>query len=314
MYLDFYKLSSKPFQLTPDLNFLFPSKGHKRALAYLHYGLEQREGFVVITGDVGTGKTMLIEALVVELADQKVATTRVEGANLGAESLISTVSAAFGRKFEGRGKVALLEDLRECLLNSQQYLDSVLLIVDEAQTLTPAALEELRILSNLQSNGRALMQIFLVGQMELMRTLTSQAMEQLRQRVIASYKLEPLSAAETNEYITYRLRAAGWDDDPKFSEEVLAEIHKCSKGIPRKINLLMDRMLVYGFLEELHELQPDHIGAVLKEMGQELAGDLGGIPRSMRAKKTPAQRVEHRLSAIERMLGKLTADESPDQN
>ncbi|NND00510.1 MAG: AAA family ATPase [Gammaproteobacteria bacterium] len=149
-----------------------------------------------------------------------------------------------------------------------------MLIVDEAQTLSPEALEELRILSNLDSQGRALMQIFLVGQTELRVTLQARRMEQLRQRIVASYHLEPLSPEETKRYIGFRLVAVGWNGDPSFSNEVYEHIYEASGGIPRKVNIVMDRLLLFGYLEEIRDFDKEHIVQVVKEMSQELSGDL----------------------------------------
>ncbi|MEL7448574.1 MAG: AAA family ATPase [Pseudomonadota bacterium] len=309
MYKDFYGFSGKPFQLTPDLKFLFPTKGHKRAMSYMNYGLEQSEGFVVITGHIGTGKTMLIQKLLADLQDQEIATARVAAANLDADNVVSTVAAALGQPHEGKSKVAILRHLEKSLLHAREYLRGVLLIVDEAQTLTPAALEELRILSNLESRGSALMQIFLVGQTELRETLKLSSQEQLRQRIIASYHLEPLTLDETKHYIGYRLVAVGWNGKPSLAPEVYDEVQEWTDGIPRKINMLMDRLLVYGYLEEVLAFEQEHINAVIEEMSEELAGDLV-TPLSERelpaTGATPESAdVADRLAALEKRLESL---------
>ncbi len=313
MYKDFYGFSGKPFQLTPDLKFLFPTKGHKRAMSYMNYGLEQSEGFVVITGHIGTGKTMLIQKLLADLKDQQIATARVAAANLDAENVVTTVAAALGQPHENKSKVSILRHLEKSLLHAREYLRGVLLIVDEAQTLTPAALEELRILSNLESRGSALMQIFLVGQTELRETLKLSSQEQLRQRIIASYHLEPLTLEETKHYIGYRLVAVGWNGKPSFSAGVYEEVQQWTDGIPRKINMLMDRLLVYGYLEEVEAFEDQHINSVIEEMSEELAGDLV-TPLSARelpsATTQPAAEnadVANRLAALEKRLEALAA-------
>ena len=274
MYLDTYNFTARPFQLTPDLRFLFPSRSHKRALSYLRFGLEQSEGFVVITGHIGTGKTMLIQTLLAEMADQEVASARIAAANLTEENILAAVAAALNQPHEGKSKVALMTNLEKSLRHARDRLSGVMLIVDEAQTLTPEALEELRILSNLESQGRALMQIFLVGQTELRVTLQSRRMEQLRQRVVASYHLEPLSPEETKRYIGFRLVAVGWNGDPSFSSEVYEKIYESSGGIPRKVNIIMDRLLLFGYLEDIRDFELEHIEQVVGEMRQELSGDL----------------------------------------
>jgi general secretion pathway protein A len=276
MYRTFYGFTGKPFQLTPDLRFLYPSSAHKRAMAYLRYGLEQAEGFVVITGDIGTGKTLLIQTLLAELSDQTVATARLAAANLEADRVPAAVAAALGQPFEGKSKEMVLRNLEKSLLHARDYLKGVLLIVDEAQTLSWEALEELRILSNLEANGRALMQIFLVGQTELEETLREAHMRQLRQRVVVSYRLDPLTLEETKRYIGFRLVAVGWNGTPSFKPEVYERVQAYTRGVPRKINLLMDRVLVYGYLEEIRAFDEGHIDAVLAEMRAELSGDMDG--------------------------------------
>lgn len=274
MYRETYKFSARPFQLTPDLRFLFPSLSHKRALSYLRFGMEQAEGFVVITGHIGTGKTMLIQTLLAEMADQEIATARIAAANLNEDNILPAVAAALNLPFEGKSKVSIMANLEKSLRHARDRLSGVMLIVDEAQTLTPEALEELRILSNLDSQGRALMQIFLVGQTELRVTLQARRMEQLRQRIVASYHLEPLSPEETKRYIGFRLVAVGWNGDPSFTHEVYDQIYEATGGIPRKVNIVMDRLLLFGYLEDIRDFEEEHIQQVVKEMSQEFAGDL----------------------------------------
>jgi putative secretion ATPase (PEP-CTERM system associated) len=277
MYRSFYGFTGKPFQLTPDLRFLYPSNSHKRAMAYLRYGLEQGEGFVVITGDIGTGKTLLIQTLLAELSDQTIATARIAAANLEADRVPAAVSAALGQPFEGKSKELLLRNLEKSLLHARDYLKGVLLIVDEAQTLSEEALEELRILSNLEANGRALLQIFLIGQTELQDTLRGSRMRQLRQRIVVSHHLEPLTLDETKRYVGFRLVAVGWNGTPSFTPDLYERVQARTRGVPRKINLLMDRLLVYGFLEEIRAFDGSHVEAVLKEMGAELSGDIESV-------------------------------------
>ena len=272
MYQAFYKLRGKPFQLTPDPGMLFPSKGHRRAMAYLLYGFEQGEGFVVITGAVGTGKTLLIQKLFEELANRNIAVASIASANLDGEDILPAVAAALELPFDGRGKEALLQDVKRHLISLHARRTHALLVVDEAQTLTPAALEMLRILSNFEFKGRALLQVFLVGQTELRRTIVSNHMEQLRQRIIASHRLEPMSEEECREYILHRLRAVAWNNDPQIAPQVFANVFRASRGIPRKINLIMDRLLLHGYLEGLHTLDATALTVVLDEITEEMAG------------------------------------------
>lgn len=286
----------------PDRHFLYPSQGHKRALSYLLYGLEQREGFVVITGDIGTGKTLLIQTLFAELADRPLATARLAAANLDAPGVLPMVASAFGRPYEGRSKTALLEDLEATLLEDPAYREGALLVVDEAQTFSPQALEELRILSNFESNGRALIQLFLVGQTEFRRLLTEPNMEQLRQRVIASHHLEPLDAQETRDYIEHRLDAANWADDPSLEPEIFEAVHRWSGGVPRRINWVMDRLLLYGYLEERHRLSEEDLRTVVQELDTEVsAGSSLEVSASSSQQPSGSSReLEERVAALER--------------
>ena len=304
MYEAFFSLSRRPFSLTPDRSFLFPSKGHKRALSYLLYGLEQREGFVVITGDVGTGKTLLIQTLFGELAERRMATAKIAAANLTADSVLPMVSAAFGRPYEGLTKVSLLRDL-EATLRDSDYRDGALLVVDEAQTFSREALEELRILSNFEVAGRALMQIFLVGQTDLRPILAERGMSQLRQRIIASHHLDPLSREESEEYVWHRLNTAGWSGDPDLTPSMFDAVFGWSRGIPRRINLLMDRLLLFAYLEEQHRLDASDAQTVLEDLSME-SGQIeepgqpppeSGAPPSWST--TQASDIEERLSALE---------------
>lgn len=272
MYESFYNLTAGPFQLMPDPRFLFPSKDHRRALSYLLYGLQRREGFVVITGDVGIGKTLLVQTLIGDIGRRNLSVVRVAMANLDADGVLPMVASAFGLPHEARSKIGLLNDLVAKILPT--YNRGALLIVDEAQTCTPAALEELRAISNLQARGRALLQVFLVGQTDLRATLARPNMEQLRQRVITSHHLRPLDVAELSEYVQHRLTAAGWRSDPAFAEAVYPRVHAWSRGVPRRINLLMDRLLLYGYLEELHELGEPDVQIVIDELDAELGEEI----------------------------------------
>ncbi|HEX7325060.1 MAG TPA: AAA family ATPase, partial [Rhodanobacteraceae bacterium] len=270
MYEEFYKLRGKPFRLTPDPDMLFPSGTHKRAMSYLLYGFEQGEGFVMITGAVGTGKTLLIQKLSEELARRNIAMASIASANLDGEDILPAVASEFGLPFEGRSKEALLQDVRQHLITLCVRHTHALLVMDEAQTLTPAALEMLRILSNLEQHGRALLQVFLVGQSELRSVIIDNHMEQLRQRIVASYRLEPLGQEECRAYIAHRLHAVGWADDPEIAPDVFADVWKATRGIPRKINLVMDRLLLYGYLEERHSIDVAALATVIAEMHDEM--------------------------------------------
>jgi len=224
MYDDFYKLEGKPFQLTPDHKFFFNSKGHNRAMAYLRYGLEQGEGFIVITGGIGTGKTTLVRNLFDELSSTNVMAAQLVTTQVDPDDMLRMVCASFGLAHEGLNKATLLHNLEAIARARHAEGKQMLLVVDEAQNLPPRSVEELRMLSNFQVNNKALVQTFLLGQEEFKRTLQSPGMEQVRQRIIASYHLDPLSAEETEKYILHRLQLVGWKQDPTFVEGVFPMI------------------------------------------------------------------------------------------
>ena len=272
MYESFYKLQARPFQLSPDPRFFYGSPGHKRAMSYLRYGLTQGEGFIVITGDIGTGKTMLVRTLFTDLAKENVVAAQLVTTQLEADDTLRMVAASFGLAHEGLEKATILKNLETFMIARAREGKRVLLLVDEAQNLPPRSLEELRMLSNFQLGGRVLFQSFLLGQAEFRNTLQAKGLEQLRQRVIAAYHLEPLDAAQTRAYIEHRLSTVGWKDDPKFSDEAFAAIYQHSGGIPRRINTMCDRLMLFGCLEELHEFGPDKIDTVIAELKNEGAG------------------------------------------
>lgn len=271
MYDDYYKLAGKPFQLTPDHRFFFNSKGHNRAMAYLRYGLEQGEGFIVITGGVGTGKTTLVRNLFEELSDKNVMAAQLVTTQVEADDMLRMVCASFGLAHEGLNKATLLHNLEAIARSRHAEGKQILLVVDEAQNLPARSVEELRMLSNFQVENRALVQTFLLGQEEFKRTLQSPGMEQFRQRIIASYHLEPLSTDETEKYIKHRLQLVGWNKDPEFESGVFKLIFEFTGGVPRRINAMCDRMMLFGCLEELHTIDKDVVMSVTEELEQEVS-------------------------------------------
>jgi general secretion pathway protein A len=282
MYEHYYHLQAKPFQLSPDPSFLFRSHGHRRAMAYLVYGVHQGEGFIVITGEIGSGKTMLASTLARNIASQNFVLAHLVNTSLDADDLVRTVAAAFGLLQEN-SKSVLLSRIEQFLLGCQKQGKRVLLMVDEAQNLPAKSLEELRMLSNFMCAGKPLLQTFLLGQPEFRRTLQGADMEQLRQRVIASCHLGALDGAETEAYIMHRLRTAGWHDDPTFSSDAFAAIHQYAGGIPRKINVLCDRLLLMGRLDEKHAFTENEVAQVVHELQQEFApADLRVAPEARR--------------------------------
>ncbi len=273
MYDDFYKLTGKPFQLTPDHKFFFNSKGHNRAMAYLRYGLEQGEGFIVITGGIGTGKTTLVRNLFDEISGMNVMAAQLVTTQVDPDDMLRMVCASFGLAHEGLNKATLLHNLEAIARARHSEGKQMLLVVDEAQNLPARSVEELRMLSNFQVDNKALVQTFLLGQEEFKRTLQSPGMEQVRQRIIASYHLEPLSPDETEKYIMHRLQLVGWNEDPTFANGVFRMIHEFTGGVPRRINAMCDRLMLFGCLEELHNLEKDAVLSVMQELEQEVSFD-----------------------------------------
>ena len=275
MYESFYGLTGKPFQLNPDPAFFYRSRGHGRAMAYLDYGVHQAEGFIVVTGDVGAGKTTLVRNLLRSLAPGNLVAKQIVSTQLDADDMLRMVAGAFfGIQPELPDKASLLLGLERYFRRLQLEGKRALLIVDEAQNLTPRAVEELRMLSNFQTNERSLLQSFLLGQPEFRQIMQQPEMRQLRQRVIASYHLGPLSAEETKAYIEHRLGLVGWQNNPSFDDAAFAAIHEAAGGIPRQINVLCDRVLLAAFLGEKHNLAESDVADVAEELRTELRGGL----------------------------------------
>ena len=272
MYEDHFGLTKKPFQLSPDANFFYPSAEHAKALSFLQYGLSQGEGFIVITGSVGTGKTTLVQTLVSELDQSELSVATIVTSNLEDSDLLQMVANNFGVHVRDVSKATLLKELEHNFVQQSKANRRILLIVDEAQNLPDGSVEELRMLSNFQYEGRPLVQIFLLGQQEFRGTLLSQGFEQLRQRVIATYHLNPLSEDETQTYIEHRLEVAGWENNPTFTEDAYNAIYRFCEGVPRRINNVCDRILLYAFLEEIGEISGQVVETVSEEIGSEFWG------------------------------------------
>lgn len=266
MYEAFYGLKVKPFQLNPDPAFYFDSKQHRRAKAYLEYGLHQNEGFIVVTGDIGAGKTTIVRGLLESLDQDKVVAAQLVSTQLDADDTLRMVAAAFGVRFKDMVKADVLLSIEAFLVSLARRGKRCLLIVDEAQNLTQRAVEELRMLSNFQFESHALLQTFLVGQPEFRATMLSPQMEQLRQRVIAACHIGPLDATETHDYIQHRLKCAGSKGDPSFDDAAYTVIFQASGGVPRRINALCDRLLLSGFLCERKSFGKEDVDEVVKEV------------------------------------------------
>ncbi|MBF7072145.1 AAA family ATPase [Glaciecola sp. MH2013] len=269
MYESYYGLDSKPFQLTPDPEFFYASKLHKRAMSYLQYGLSQAEGFIVITGGIGTGKTTIANSLLDNMKEDIFA-AQIVTPKLTPDELVKMVGAKFDLDVANKSKTEILEALERFLNQLSQQGKRALLVVDEAQNLPLETIEELRMLSNFQKDGRPLLQSFLLGQEELQPILRAPNMEQLRQRIVASCHLAPLNKVEAKEYIEFRLNHAGYEGESLFTEEAYTAIHEFSLGIPRRMNTLMDRVLLFGFLEEVETFDVEEVNIVIEEVKSEM--------------------------------------------
>ena len=303
MYADFYGLTAQPFQLTPDARFFFESTVHRQAMAYLVYGLRHAEGFIVITGEVGAGKTILVENLLSTIDRSSFVTAKIVTTQLAGDDLLHMVAAGFGIVKEGLAKGPLLQRISEFVLAQHRNGKRVLLIVDEAQNLSFEALEELRMLSNIFFDRTMALQSFLLGQPQFRATLGSPRLEQLRQRVTAAYHLGPLGEGESRAYVEHRLRRADWKDDPHFADDCFPLIHQRTGGVPRQINTLCSRLLLFGFLEELHTLTAHAVEKVANDLREEIA--LVAAPPAVANSPTEPVGRDEALSQISRRLGVL---------
>lgn len=266
MYTSFFGLKSKPFQLTPDPEFLFPSKVHKRALTYLNYGIASDSGgFILVTGEVGTGKTTVIRSMVKRLKED-VIFSRINNTRLTSEQLIAAINDDFGLDIQGKDKTRMLKDLTDFLIEQYGKRRKSILVIDEAQNLTPDLLEEIRLLSNLETDKSKLLQIILAGQPELKRILDQPEMRALRQRINVSCHIYPLTREETEKYILHRLEIAGNREAISFEAKSIDLIHNFARGIPRLINIACDFLLLCAYIEQKKMIS--------LEMAQEVIGDL----------------------------------------
>jgi general secretion pathway protein A len=271
MYQGFYGMETLAFQLTPDARFFFESAEHKRAMAHLTYGLHNAEGFIVITGEVGAGKTTLIERLLSQIDPSSFIAAKIVTSQLGGDDLLRMVASAFGLDHAGLPKASLLTGIQEFVLSQMADQRRALLIVDEAQNLSFEALEELRMLSNIVVGRATALQSFLVGQPQFRKVLADRTLDQLRQRITGAYHLGPLTKADTRSYIEHRLHCAGWSGDPHFDEDCFSMIYRHTDGVPRRINGLCSRLLLYGFLEETHTLSATDAERIALELRAELS-------------------------------------------
>ena len=267
MFDDFYGLTGRPFQLTPDPAFYFESLTHRKALSYLGYGLAQGEGFVVITGEIGAGKSTLVAHLLATVDPARLTAAQIVTSKLDGEELVHVVAQAFGLIVEGHDKASALGAIEAFLHDEARAGRRCLLVVDESQNLTIEALEELRMLSNFQLGAHPLLQTLLLGQPEFRSMIQDHPqLEQLRQRVIAAHHLDAMDADEVQPYIEHRLKCVGWNGNPAFDQQLFAVLYEASGGVPRRINQICNRLLLLGSVEQRAKIDAEMLGEVLDEL------------------------------------------------
>ena len=265
MYERYFQLRERPFALSPDPEYLYPSKVHQEALSYLRYGIEGHAGFVVITGEIGSGKTTMLQSLLVRL-DRNTTVARIVNTMLDPRELLEAIMLDFGIDPTGMSKPVLLHRLGEFLVHQRKAGRLTLLVIDEAQNLSLPALEEIRMLSNLETEKSKLIQIILIGQPELREKLSLPQLEQLRQRITVSYHLQPLDAGETANYVNHRLRRAAAGPAIEFPRDVTDLIHARSRGVPRIINVIADATLLFAYGVDRRDVDPSIVQDALDEL------------------------------------------------
>lgn len=267
MYLKFYGLKEKPFNVTSDPNFLYLSRKHREAISHMQYGIEERMGFLEITGEIGTGKTTISKALLNTL-DEHTKTAFILNSNLSEIQLLEAIVTDFGIRLKNKNKITMLNELNKFLLDQLKCNNNTVLIIDEAQNLKPSLLEQVRLLSNLETEKEKLLQIILVGQPELKEKLASKELAQLRQRIAIRYHILPLDRDEVEAYICHRLNVAGSKCETFFTEGAISAIYRFSGGVPRLINIVCDKALLAGFAADKRLIDTD----MIKRCGREIEG------------------------------------------
>ena len=312
MYTEFFGLSAKPFDLLPNPKFLYLSKGHRKALSYLQYGVQEHAGFTLLTGEVGSGKTTLVRDIINKISSDvtlsMIFNTRVDG-----HQLIAMINADFGLDTEGKDKVQLITELNDFLLEECSSNRQPIIIIDEAQNLTAEGLEEIRLLSNLEADNFKMVQIILVGQPELKQIIARPSLRQLRQRISISCHLNPLNREESEEYVYHRLGTVGSRDCVTFLDGVFDTIYRFSGGVPRLINLICDFLLLSAFVEETREIDIALVNDAVNELSFEesrlQSPDLSP-ERTVPARVQSSSTLDDRLARIEENYAKLNADRS----
>ncbi len=265
MYEEFFQLKAKPFELVPNPSFIYMSRTHRKAMHYLYYGIKEKAGFILLTGEVGSGKTTLISDLIKQL-DTTVTLARIFNTKVNSDQLLAMINDDFGLDVQGKDKILLLKDLNDFLIDQHVKGQNTVLIIDEAQNLKPDLLEEIRMLSNLETDTAKLMQIVLVGQPELRQILARPEMRQLRQRISISCRIHSLGRTEIEEYILHRLEVAGNRQALTFSDGCMDIIYQSCRGIPRLINIMCDFILLTAFMEETRTVDTAMLNDIVTDL------------------------------------------------
>jgi len=272
MYCQYYELKERPFNVTSDPAFFFLSQKHKEALSHLFYGISQRKGIIVITGEIGTGKTTLCRFFLSQL-NKDIKTAFILNPYLSEVQLLEAIINDFGIPAKGTSRLSLINELNRFLLRESESGNNVLLIIDEAQNLKAHQLEQVRLLSNLETDKNKLLQTVLVGQPELNRKLNLASLRQLQQRIMVRYHITPLDKEEVGFYVGFRLQAAGSNGRIRFSDEAIQAVFDYSRGVPRLINMICERALLAGFVRETDIIDADIIQRCVDELQVNLVGE-----------------------------------------
>ncbi|HTJ89161.1 MAG TPA: AAA family ATPase [Acidocella sp.] len=270
MDANYFGLTDMPFRLTPDDHYFYPSREHRRALSHLLFGLSQGEGIIVVTGEVGAGKTTLVEHLSVRLVSANYSIAKIPAPQGRPGDLLKLVASGFRSDYQDTPGAILLK-LVDTLRRQREVGRRSLLIVDEAQSIPFSGLEELRLLSNLSEGGRALLQVILLGQPQFRTAIDGGDLDQLRQRILASYHINALTRDDVQPYIEHRLRTAGWTSRPRFTAESFMTIYEFTEGLPRRLNRLCARLLLHAALEEAEDITPSMVELVAQELDDDLS-------------------------------------------
>lgn len=304
MYEDFFNLTAKPFELVPNPEFLFLSKSHKKALTYLDYGIKEHVGFILLTGEIGSGKTTILRNLIKGLGD-RIVLSKIFNTRVSSEQLLAMVNEDFGLEVTGKDRLTLLRELNEFLIEQYAHGNQPTLIIDEAQNLSPDLLEEVRLLSNLETDRSKLLQIILVGQPELRKALYQPELKQLRQRIGISCHLKPLCIEETGDYIHHRLQVAGNREAVELPPETIDVVYQFSRGIPRLINIIGDFLMISAFAEQTREISVELVREVVGELEEDANywGDEDVEEASSSRALSP--RISERLDRVEEAMSAI---------